>query len=439
MDERSSLDIAHVAVRIATELGVADVAISVHRNRFLELTYRDKKLERIQESTSRGLSATLYHDGRYSSHSTSDLRPDAVEQFLTHAVALTALLERDEHRRLPDPKLYEGRSDADLQLEDPKYDEVTVDQRKEIAAAVQAAAYADARVISANATVYDQLGETLLIHSNGFEGSQRSTSYWIGAKATVEGEGDARPEASWWIGDRRFADLDHGAVGGIALRRALERIGSGQVKTRRCPMVVENHVARRLLSPLLGPLSGRALQQRRSCFEGKLGQPVAAELMTVTDEPLRPQGFGSRHYDGEGIAAERMPVFDAGVLESYFIDTYYGRKLGWDPTTGSPSNLVFTVGTSSAEEIYRQVGEGILVSSFLGGNSDPTTGDYSFGIRGRVIEGGELAAPVSEMNITGNLLQLWNQLSQVGNDPHPYSSLLVPTLAFDDVQFSGLG
>lgn len=439
MDDRSILEIARLAVQAAADLGVADTAVSASRDRFLELTHRDGALEKIQESTSRSLSATLYHDGRYSSHSTSDLRPDAVRQFLAQAVELTALLQPDEHRKLPDPALYEGRSDADLQLEDPGYDAVDVDRRKHIAAAIEQAAHADPEVISATSTVYDQHSESVLIHSNGFEGSERSTSFWIGAKVTVEDEGDARPEASWFIGDRRFADLDHDGVGARALARARERIGSGPVATRRCPMVVENVVARRLLSPLLGPLSGRALQQRRSCFEGKLDQKVLSEKLTVTDEPLRPQGFGSRHYDGEGIAARPRTVFEAGTLRTYFIDTYYGRKLGREPTTGSPSNLVIAPGDRGAEEIHAAVGDGILVTSFLGGNSDPTTGDYSFGIRGRVIEGGQLGAPVSEMNITGNLLQLWSRLSMVGNDPYPYSSILAPTLAFDDVQFSGLG
>ena len=251
MADKSNLEIARDATRIAANLGVADVAVSVRRSRFLELTYRDGELEKIQESTTRGLSATLYHEGRYSSSSTSDLRPASIEQFLGQAVTLTGLLEPDEYRKLPDPALYEGRPTDDLELEDPGYDDVDVDQRKKIAAAMEAAAHDDPSVISASATVYDSLSENVKVHSNGFEGSTRSTSYWSGAKVTVEDEGDKRPEASWWVGDRRFADLDTGKIGHKALQRALARVGSGPVETRRCPMVVENVVARRLLSPLL--------------------------------------------------------------------------------------------------------------------------------------------------------------------------------------------
>ncbi len=203
-------------------------------------------------------------------------------------------------------------------------------------------------------------------------------------------------------------------------------------------MVVENVVARRLLAALLGPLSGQALQQHRSFLEGKQGQPVASPALTLVDDPLIPAGLASRRYDGEGIAARRLPLVEAGVLSNYLLDTYYARKLGRKPTSGSPSNLVVAPGDRDLDTLLAEADGGVLVTSFLGGNSDPTTGDYSFGVRGHRIEGGAIGAPVSEMNITGSLPRLLERLVRVGDDPYPYASQLVPSLLFEGVQFSGL-
>ena len=187
-----------------------------------------------------------------------------------------------------------------------------------------------------------------------------------------------------------------------------------------------------------GPLSGASLQQKRSFLEGKLGLAIGSPLLDVADDPLIPKAFGSRLYDGEGIAARRRTVFEKGVLRGYYIDTYYGKKLKMAPTSSGVSNLAWTLGEKPQAAILKDVGEGILVTSFLGGNSNGTTGDYSFGVQGFRIRGGERAEPVGEMNIAGNMLELLKKLTAVGNDPWPYSSTRTPTLVFEGVQFAGV-
>jgi PmbA protein len=203
------------------------------------------------------------------------------------------------------------------------------------------------------------------------------------------------------------------------------------------PMAVENRAAGRLVAALLGPLAAASVQQRRSYLDGKLGVVVGSPLLDLVDDPLVPRGLGSRLYDSEGIAARRFPVFEKGTLRSYYVDTYYGRKLGMAPTTGRASNLTWALGDRTPAELLAAVGEGILVTGFLGGNSNGTTGDFSFGVRGFRIRRGRIAEPVGEMNVAGNHLELWRRLSAVGNDPYPYSAMRTPTLVFDGVQFAG--
>ena len=133
-----------------------------------------------------------------------------------------------------------------------------------------------------------------------------------------------------------------------------------------------------------------------------------------------------------------MPVFEAGVLKAYYIDTYYGKKLKMAPTTAGPSNVVWTLGDKDQAALLAAMKDGILVTGFLGGNSNGTTGDFSLGVQGFRVRGGKIAEPVGEMNISGNHLEFWKKLAAVGNDPYPYSSMKTPTLVFEGVQFAGI-
>jgi len=202
-------------------------------------------------------------------------------------------------------------------------------------------------------------------------------------------------------------------------------------------VVIENRAAGRLLGFFLAATTAGALQQKRSFLDGKLGQKVVSEKLTVLDDPLIKGGLGSRLWDGEGISAKRMPVVEKGVLRNYFVDTYYGRKLGMEPTTGSWSNLVIEPGKKSSEELVKSVKNGILVTSFLGGNSNSLTGDFSVGVQGWLLKDGEKVHPVAEMNLSGNHNDFWFKLGEVGSDPWLYSSVRIPSLLFEGAAVSG--
>jgi PmbA protein len=202
-------------------------------------------------------------------------------------------------------------------------------------------------------------------------------------------------------------------------------------------MVVDRRAAGRLVGALGAALSGRALQQKQSFLDGKRGQTIGSARLHVEDDPLLVKGLGSRLFDGEGIAARRLPIFKAGVLETYYIDTYYGKKLKLAPTTGGPSNARWKLGDRDQAGLLADMKDGILVTGFLGGNSNATTGDFSFGVQGHRVVRGRIAEPIAEMNIAGNHLELWKRLAAVGNDPYPYSSARTPTLLFDGIQFAG--
>jgi PmbA protein len=429
---------AQTAIDLAKKEGADDSWAAISRDRSVSFTYRDGKVEKVEESTSRGLGVSIYVDGKYSTHSTTDLRPDRLASFIREAVALTRALQPDPFRKIPDPALFKDRPTADLQRTDPAVAQVTREQREAWCADMDAKAHADSRVISAESSLFSGESQGAAASSNGFAGSWEGSYIGYSCTATVREGEDKRPEGSAHAVGRFVQGLpEPGKIAELALRRAVDRLGSAKGPTVRTTMVVDPEAAVSLLARALGPMNAAALQQGRSYFAGKLGQKVFGDKLTITDDPLIPRGLGSRHFDGEGISARRMPVIEAGVVRNFYVDTYYGRKLGMSPTTGSASNRSVGLGDKPLHALISDVGEGIYVTSWLGGNSDPTTGDFSLGLRGHLIKGGKIDAPIGEMNVTGNLAALFGKLALLGNDPYPYSSLRAPTLVFEDVQFSG--
>ncbi len=443
-EERELLALAETAVRIAKEKGAQDVAAGAGKSREVDVQWRDGALEKITEATSRSIGLQLYVDGRYSSLGTSDLRPQALERFIDDAVALTRTLAPDPYRSLPDPKWYEGVEAIDLELEDPEYGSVTAEMRLREARELEEACRAQRpfgkspEILSVTTSVSDSLSIGARVHSNGFRGTRRQSSFWLSASVTLKDPDGRRPEESGFGGARRVRERPPVSdVARQAMERVAGRLGAKKPESAILPLVLENRVAGRLLGSFLGPANASSLQQKRSVFEGKLGTQIASDKLSIVDDPFVKRGFGSRLWDGDGIAARRLPVIEDGVLRNIYVDWYYGRKLGMAPTAGSMSNLDWSYGDKGERELLRDVKDAILVTGFLGGNSNGTTGDFSFGVQGFRVRGGERAESVSELNMSGNHLDVWRRLTAVGNDPYRYSAARTPTLVFDAVQFAG--
>jgi PmbA protein len=203
-------------------------------------------------------------------------------------------------------------------------------------------------------------------------------------------------------------------------------------------MVVDSRAASSLVARLLQAAYAQSVQQGRSFWSGLPGKKPFSDKLTLIDDPLIRRGLASRLFDSEGISAKPLPLVEAGIVRNIYVDTYYGRKAGMQPTTGTQSNIRVGTGEQTLEELLADAGEGIYVTSWLGGNADGTTGDFSFGLRGHVIENGIISRPVGEMNVTGNLKSLFSRLEATGNDVYPYATILSPSLVFEGVDFSGV-
>lgn len=426
------------AVEIALKAGAQDSWSTASQSRDVQFEYRDGSLEKVKDTMSQNLGIRVYAGGRYSSHSTTDLNPDRLQGFITEAVAITGALEPDEYRHITPEALFTDRPTDNLDLVDASVQALEREQRVTWCRALDEVAHQHERVISATSGVYDGTQRSASASSNGFLGEQQSTYCWFGAEVTLRDQGDKRAEDSFYAGGAHVVDLpDPEIVGKTALERTLSRLDSEKGPTVKASMVVDSRAAASLIGRLLGSANARSVQQGRSFWASLLGEEAFSQKLTIVDDPLIVRGLASRHYDNEGISSKTLPIVENGVVRNIYVDTYYGRKGDMAPTTGSASNRVVKLGSQSLEQLLAEVGTGVYVTSWLGGNADSTTGDYSLGLRGHMIENGKIGRPVSEMNVTGNLRDLFTRLELVGNDPYPYSATLAPSLVFADVDFSG--
>ncbi len=434
-------DLCKWAIDTALKNGATDCRARMSRRRFVEIRYRDRKPEIVKEATTRGLNLNIYIGGKFSSQNTPDLRKDALEGFVKKAVENTRFIEDDPYRFLPDPKYYEGRVDMDLQLSDPKHGDISADQRHNIAKTIEQVSLdkAGEKVISVEAGMNDSEWEEVILTSNGFEGANKTTDHWAGASVTIADEGDRKPNGYFWAGARLFEEMPSvKLIGEQAALRTLDLIGGKKIETESLPVIIENRVVGNVLWGFLSGLYGNNIQQKRSFLADKKGKTVASKLFTIQDDPFIKKGFGSRLYDGDGFPARKRTIVSEGKIEEFLVDWYYSRKLDCEPTTGGTSNLIIPAGDKSVDMLMKDLGRGILITGFIGGNSNSATGDFSIGIIGKLFENGIPVQSVAEMNIADNHLNFWNKLSAVGNDPWKYGSWLTPSLVFDNIVVSGV-
>jgi PmbA protein len=439
---RTLLEIARSVVAEAHRLGAAETSVSVSRSTDVSLTRRAGKLEQAQQATSLGVSLSLLVDDRFSVHATSDLRPAALDVFLERAISATRVLEPEPERRQADVALCgRGANEEQLDCFDVGWEALTAEQRRahaeRLEACVDALPTRD-RVLSATVHVGDSISETVRVMSNGFEGVHRATGFGHGAEMTLSDADGRRPEGYAFYSTLHAGDLpspEH--VAAECWRRTAERLGSGPIASGRYPMLLDAPAVGRILGVLGGPLSGSELHQKRSFLLGKQGERIAAAGLTILDDPFVPRGLGSRPWDGDGLVAKPMHVLRDGVLENYYINTYYARKLGMPVTTGGRSNWVVPPGTRSVSELASGLDRAILVTGFLGGNSNGLTGDFSFGVQGVLLERGVPVKNLSEMNVSGNIADVLGRFAEGATDVWTFGGTRSPTLLFEDVSFSG--
>jgi PmbA protein len=436
-------------VRRAQAAGAAGAECTIAEGDEFTANVRMREIESLKEAGSRGAGLRILIGHRTGASYTSDLSAEGVELLVKSAIELAEVTTEDPHAGLPEPEEM-GAIPGDLALYSADVEALETPFRIDAAKRAEAAALdADPRISNSEGASFDShVGRHIFANSLGFLGEYR-TSYCSLSVVPVARDGESMERDYWHTIARGFAGLEAPEeVGRIAARRALRRLHPVKVETQRVPVVFEPRTARTLLDNLFEAVHGMSVYRHESFLAGKLGEKVASENLTVIDDGTLPGLFGTSPFDDEGVPARRTAVIERGVLKSYLLNSYAARKLGMK-TTGNASrglagnagighgNFYAEKGVQTPEEILAGVANGFYVTELLGFGVNIVTGDYSRGATGLWIRNGELAFPVSEVTIAGNLKDMLLGLEAAGSDLEFRGSVAAPTLKIGEMTVGG--
>ena len=436
--------LARYCLGYAQAQGAQKVRITLSKSLMNLVGLLNGEVDKTAHALDRSLQLQLFADGRYGAFSSNRLEQDGLEAFIREAIGTVKMLEADSLRDLPAPERLakDAPSGRELALYDPAYDTLTAEQRREMALASMAwerlQEMPGCRLIAEEGEYSDSVFDSLTLDSQGLYARHTETSFEIGYESTVEDAQGNHFSSYWWDATPLLKDLQWQSCAETACRRAAGQIGPQGVPGGTYNVIVDSECAGKLLTPVLNALGGFALQQKNSFLQESLGKRLFPDALSIWDLPRTPGDTGCRLFDSEGVATREMPIIDKGVVRTYFLNTYISNKMGLEPTVEDVTRVkVMPVGGArTLEDLLQAVGDGILVTGFNGGNSNPATGNFSYGIEGFRIQNGKKTHPVREMLITGNFLTLWGNLIATADDARPCLSKLVPSLAFSHVDVS---
>ena len=444
-----SADLAHDILKQAKQKGATagDVMMAESDSSFVAV--RLGEVDKVSQAQEKRLGLRLFFGASSASASTSDISTAAIERLVDDTCALARATAKDEYSGLPAPEAL-AKEPPDLDLDDGQNRSVTVDDKIRLAlAAEKAALELDPRITNSEGGEFSaSAARVLYANSHGFSGEYRGSSYGISVAPVASSNGSMQRDY-WYSSQRKFARLEAPeAVGRRAAERALRRLGARKVKTCECPVVFDPDISANLLRHLSSALSGYALYKGASFLVGKLGEKIASERVTIVDDGTIPGALGSKPFDGEGLPTAKKTIIDRGVLRSYLLDTYSGRKLkmsstgnasrgiGDSPGVG-PLNFYLAAGPHAPEQILASVDDGFYVTELMGFGVNLVTGDYSRGAAGIWIEKGKLAYPVEEVTIAGNLKEMLANIEMVGSDLEFRGRIAAPTLKISRMTVAG--
>ncbi len=407
------------------------------------------EIEKVSEARERRIGLRAFVDQSSAVLSTADLSPHSVERLAVDAVACAKVTAPDPAAGLPAADEV-CAAPPDLGLYDASIEQLSTATRIDLAKRAEAAALAADPAISNSEGAEFSSGAARVAYGStlGFLGAYEGSSFSLHVVPVASRDGGMQRDY-WYTAARRFDGLEPAqSVGETAARRTLRRLGGRKVPTCRVPIVFDPEAAATLVRHLAAAVSGSAIYRGTSFLRDKLGEAVASPNLSVHDDGTMPGALGSKPFDGEGLLTRKTVVVDRGVLRSYLLDCYSARKLGLASTGNAarsigeapsvaPTNLFVLPGSHTPEEIVASVPRGLYVTELIGFGINPVTGDYSRGAAGLWIEGGELAHPVEEVTIAGNLLEMYGAIDMLGNDLTFRGSISAPTLRIAAMTVAG--
>lgn len=451
-NDESLQSLAVSVVERARRAGAEQCDVIVQRYTEGSVTVRLGELEKVIEAGSQALGLRVINGGRTAVCSTTDFAPGVLDKFVMDTIELANISAPDEFAGLPDPSLMARPGVDSLQLYDERIAAMTTEERVQLARDCEAAALGfDKRISNSDGgSVTSRAGEVALANSHGFAGSYPSTSVSLVVEVMADDAEGKKRNAYWFSSERRLSRLSSPEeVGKIAARRAIDQVGARKIPTMKAPVVFEPMMAAQIAGSVAGCASGGSLYRGATFLAGREGEQIGAKNFTLFDRPHEAGRAGSRPFDGEGVPTREANLFENGVFKGFLFDAYTGRRTGHSSTGSamrgidslpSPgtSNLILMPGEDSPESIIAGVKEGLYLTTLMGFGFNPTTGDFSRGAGGFWIENGEIAFPVSEVNISGSMATMLASIDAIGSDLTWFGGAAAPTIRISEMTISGL-
>jgi len=408
------------------------------------------QVETLKEAGSKAIGVRVFRGQRAASTYSSDFSREGLDRMLSSALELAKITSEDPFAGIPEPQqLGSLPGDLDLYYADvyslPGEERINYARRAE-----KAALDYDPRIQNSEGGSFDAAtGYKVMANSHGFVGEYRRSYCSVSAVPIARTEDGAMQRDYWFSVARNLGRLESPEhVGKIAAQRTLRRLGARKVKTAHVPVVLDPMVASSILGHIFEGINGDSVYRGASFLAGKLGQKIAGDQVTIIDDGTMPGGFGTSPFDGEGIPTRRTVVIENGVLRSYLLNTYTAKKLGLQTTANAsrglagtpgigPGNYFLQPGTKTPQEIIAAIPDGLYLTEFLGHGANLVTGDYSRGASGLWISGGELAYPVEEITVGGNLKDMFFHITEIGSDLEFRGSVAAPTIRIDGLTVGG--
>ncbi|MDB5856336.1 MAG: pmbA, partial [Ramlibacter sp.] len=410
----------------------------------LSVSVRKGELETVERNRDKSLGITVYVGNQRGNASTSDFSRPAIERTVQAAYDIARFTAQDPVAGLPDADDV-ARPDAqpDLDLFHPW--DVKSEQAAELAIRCERAAFAtDKRIAnSEGAGVSAQQSHFFSAHTHGFRGGYASSRHSISV-APIAGKGEDMQRDAWYSSMRSAGELaSPESVGRYAAERALSRLKSRKIPTTQCPVLFESPLAAGLLGGYVQATSGGALYRKSTFLLDSLGKQVFPDHIDVDEDPFVRRGKGSAPFDEEGVRTKPRKVVDGGRVEGYFLSSYSARKLGMKTTgnAGGSHNLTMTSRLTKPgddlPEMLRKLGTGLFVIELMGQGVNYVTGDYSRGASGFWVENAQIAFPLQEITIAGNLKDMLLGIQAVGADVYNYGAKTVGSILVDRMKIAG--
>ncbi|MFT4196844.1 MAG: metalloprotease PmbA [Pseudoxanthomonas sp.] len=409
-------DLSTRLLALARTHGASQAEVSCSEERGLNVNVRLGQVETVESTRDRGIAVTVYVGRRKGSASTADLREDSLQATVAQALAIARHTEDDPAAGLADAELM-AHDSPDLDTWHPWA--LDAERAVDLALACEAAGREDARIANSDGA-WAATGESLSVYANshGFVGRERSTHHSLGC-TLIAGQGEAMQRDGWYSSALAAADLETpAAIGRKAAARTLARLAPRSVATGQYPVLFAPEMARSLIGHLVGAVSGGALYRQASFLLDHAGRRIFPDWLSIVERPRLRRGLRSAAFDADGVATAESPLVEAGVLARYVLGSYSARKLGLRTTAnaGGVHNLQVAANAGGLDELAARMGRGLLVTELMGQGVNTVTGDYSRGAGGFWVEAGQIAHPVDNLTVAGNLKDMFAAIEAVGED-----------------------